>query len=122
LHKFGFIVNFVSGERLTIAVIGAVEGDGFTSSTGVREVSAGLYVAVIDVGSNVRPAEVDIGAVGFTISAVVSLTSLVSQTMNNETIMMAASILIDIFFASRNLRYPLKLEDYQCDGYFTERC
>ena len=116
------MVNFVSGERLTIAVIGAVEGDVFTSSTGVGEVSAGLYVAVIDVGSNVRPTEVDIGAVGFTISAVVSLTSLVSQAMNNETTMMAASILFDIFFASRNLRYPLKLEDYQCDGYFTEGC
>jgi hypothetical protein len=99
-----------------------VEADVFTSSTGVREVSAGLYVAVIDVGSNVRLAEVDIVAVGFTISAVVSLTSLVSQAMNNETIMMAASILIDIFFASRNLPYPLKLENYQFDGYFTERC
>ena len=104
-------MNFVSDAILAIAVIGTVEGNVFSSGTGVAEVSAGLGVAGIDVGSNVRAAEVGIEVAGFTILAFGSLTSCASQAMNNETIMMAASILTDIFSANCILGYSFKIEN-----------
>lgn len=110
-------MNFASVERLGKAVEGTAEGNVFTSGKGGPEASVSLEVAGIDVGfivlvvSNTCAASVPIEVAVFTVLAVGSLTSLVSQPMNNETIMMVANIVTDIFFAKRKFQYPFNREN-----------
>ena len=110
-------MNFVSVERLGKAVEGTVEGNVFTSGKGGAEAWTGLEVGGIDVGfivlavSNTCAASVPMEVAVFTVLAVGSQISLVSQPMNNETIMMVANIVTDIFFAKRKFRYPFNREN-----------